>query len=229
CSRRCSLPPNFTTARQEIRGAGLRHARDPRATCFPNLHPILAHPDTQRPPPKPTTRLGGGHMRIVRVLAFGVFAALLVACGAWTLAWFATSPGPADAIQAAAEPKSPKSTIVHEVVPEPPSSSAISAASERKLVGATIHLNSNPQGANATASLGSGCLPRGWMDLAPEGPFTVPFPHKGCVPSTPPGETDPAHPGGSDPNPVPDPIFVTLQGCPAPEAGTKPARSAASH
>jgi hypothetical protein len=168
-------------------------------------------------------------MRIVRVLAFGVFAALLVACGAWMLAWFATSPGPADAIQAAAEPKSPKSTIVHEVVPEPPSSSAIPAASERKLVSATIHLNSNPQGANATASLGSGCRTPCSIELATDGPFTVTFTHKGFVPSTIPVQIEPAQPGGSDPKLVPDPILVTLQALPAPEARTKPARSAASH
>ena len=57
-------------------------------------------------------------MRIVQILAFGVFAALVVACGAWALAWFGTSPGPPSAIQAASEPKSPKSTVVLEVAPE---------------------------------------------------------------------------------------------------------------
>jgi len=164
-------------------------------------------------------------MRIVRILAFGVFAALLVACGAWTLAWFATSPGPADAVQA--EPKSLKSTIVHEVAPERPSSGTIPAASERKLVGATIHLNSNPQGANATASLGSGCRTPCSIELATDGPFTVTFTHKGFVPSTIPVEIE--SPGGSDPKLVPNPIFVTLQALPALEARTKPARSTARH
>jgi hypothetical protein len=168
-------------------------------------------------------------MRIVRVLAFGVLAALLVACGAWTLAWFATSPGPADAIQAAAEPKSPKSPMVHEVVPEPPSSGAIPAASERKVVSATIHLNSNPQGANATASLGSGCRTPCSIELATDGPFTVTFTHRGFVPSTVPVEIAPTQPDGLDAKFTPDQIFATLQPLPAREAKTKPTRSAARH
>ena len=92
-------------------------------------------------------------MRIVQILAFGV-AALLVACGAWALAWFGTSSGAPNAIQAALEPNSPKSTIVLEVTPAHQSSGEIPAAPERKSVSATIHLNSNPQGADATASLG---------------------------------------------------------------------------
>ena len=32
-------------------------------------------------------------MRTLQILASGVFAALLVACGAWALAWFGTSSG----------------------------------------------------------------------------------------------------------------------------------------
>src|SRR6266498_5401324 len=50
-------------------------------------------------------------MRTLQILPFGVFAVLLVACGAWVLAWFGTSSGPLNEIQAAAEPKSPKSTV----------------------------------------------------------------------------------------------------------------------
>jgi hypothetical protein len=166
--------------------------------------------------------------RSTKAASFGVFAALLVACGASTLAWFATSPGPADAIQAAPEPKSPKSTLVHEVAPERPSSGAIPAAAERKFVSATIHLNSNPQGADATA-LGSGYRTPCSIELSTESPFAVTFTRKGFVPSTIFVEIEPAQPGGSDPKFVPDPIFVTLQALPAPEARTKPARSAARH
>ncbi len=66
-------------------------------------------------------------MRTLQILASGVFAALLVACGAWALAWFGTSSGPPNAIQAAAEPKSPKSTIALEVAAEPKSPKSIIA------------------------------------------------------------------------------------------------------
>ena len=164
-------------------------------------------------------------MRRVRVLAFGVFAALLVACGASTLAWFGTTPEPAETNQAASEPKSPKSAAGLEVAPERQSSGSIPAAPKRKLVSATIHLNSNPQGADATASLGSGCRTPCSIELSADGPFTVTFTHKGFFPSTIPVEIEPAQPGGSDGKFAPDPAFAMLQALPAPEAKTKPARS----
>jgi hypothetical protein len=64
-------------------------------------------------------------MRALQVLTFGMFAALLVACGAWTLAWFGTVPAPPSVVQAAPEPGSPSGTI---------------------------HLNSDPQDTDATTS-----------------------------------------------------------------------------
>jgi len=194
----------------------------------PNLRPILAHPRGRRNARlNPPLASAGGHMRIVQILAFGVFAALVVACGAWALAWFGTSPGPPSAIQAASEPKSPKSTVVLEVAPERQSSGEIPAAPERKSVSATIHLNSNPQGADATASLGSRCRTPCSIELSADGPFTVTFTRKGFVPSTIPVQIEPAQPGVLDAKFTPDPIFAALQPLPAPEAKINPARSAA--
>jgi hypothetical protein len=164
-------------------------------------------------------------MRTLQILAFGVFAALLVVCGAWALAWFGTSPGPPNAIQAAAEPKSPKSTIALEVAPERQSSGEIPAAPERKSVSATIHLNSSPQGADATASLGWRCRTPCSIELLADGPFTVTFTRKGFVPRTIPVQIEPTQPGVSAKF-APDPIFAALQPLPAPEAKSKPTRSA---
>ena len=196
----------------------------------PNLRPILAHPGGRRNARlNPPLASAGGHMRIGQILAFGVFAALVVACGAWALAWFGTSPGPPSAIQAASEPKSPKSTVVLEVAPERQSSGEIPAAPERKSVSATIHLNSNPQGADATASLGSRCRTPCLIELSADGPFTVTFTRKGFVPSTIPVQIEPAQPGVLDAKFTPDPIFAAVQPLPAPEAKINPARSAARH
>lgn len=75
----------------------------------------MARPAPHGPP--------GRHMRIVQVVTFGMFPALLVACGAWALAWFDTVPAPPSVVQAAPEPRLPSETI---------------------------HLNSDPQGADAT-------------------------------------------------------------------------------
>jgi hypothetical protein len=166
-------------------------------------------------------------MRTLQILAFEVFAALVVACGAWALAWFGTSSGPPNAIQAAAEPKPPQSTIALEVAPERQSSGEIPAAPERKSVSATIHLNSSPQGADATASLGWRCRTPCSFELSADAPFTVTFTRKGFVPSTIPVQIEPAQPGRSDAKFAPDPIFTALQPVSAPEAKSKPARSAA--
>src|SRR6266498_1122826 len=208
--------PNFPTAQ---RSAGL-----PRLICVQSWR-IRAGRRTGAP--NPPLASAGGHMRIVQILAFGVFAALLVACGAWALAWFGTSSGAPNAIQAALEPNSPKSTIVLEVTPAHQSSGEIPAAPERKSVSATIHLNSNPQGADATASLGSGCRTPCSIELSADDPFSVTFTRKGFVPSTIP--VQPVRAGGLDAKFAPDPIFATLQPLPAPEAKTKPARSVARH
>jgi len=180
-------------------------------------------------------------MRTLQILASGVFAALLVACGAWALAWFGTSSGPPNAIQAAAEPKSPKSTIALEaaaepkspksiialeVAPERESSGEIPAAPEGKSVSATIHLNSSPQGADATASLGWRCRTPCSIELSADAPFTVTFTRRGFVPRTIPVQIEPTRPGVSDAKFAPDPIFAALPPLPAPEAKSKPARSA---
>src|SRR6266700_120273 len=153
-------------------------------------------------------------MRTLQILASGVFAALLVVCGAWALAWFGTSSGPPNAIQAAVEPKSPKSTIALEVAPE------------RQSVSATIYLNSSPQGADATASLGWRCRTPCSIELSADAPFTVTFTRKGFVPRTIPVQIEPTQPGVSDAKFAPDPIFAALPPLPAPEAKSKPARSA---
>jgi hypothetical protein len=176
---------------------------------------------------KSPVRRAGGDVRKVQILAFGVFAALLVACGAWVLAWFASSSGPLNAIQAAPEPKSPKSTIALEVAPDRPSSVEIPAAPERQSVSVTVHLNSSPQGADATASLGWGCRTPCSIELSADAPFTVTFTRKGFVPSTIPVKIEAAQPGGSDAKFAPDPIFAALQPLPAPEPKSKPTRSAA--
>src|SRR6266496_935872 len=200
----------------------LSHGTAQRRIAPPNLRPILAHPcRAKNRRPNPPLASAGGHMRIVQILAFGV-AALLVACGAWALAWFGTSSGAPNAIQAALEPNSPKSTIVLELTPAHQSSGEIPAAAERKSVSATIHLNSNPQGADATASLGSGCRTPCSIELSADGPFSVTVTRKGFVPST--IAVQPGQAGGLDAKFAPDPIFATLQPLPAPEAKTKPAR-----
>src|SRR6266536_554138 len=186
----------------------LSHGTAQRRIAPPNLRPILAHPGrAKNRRPNPPLASAGGHMRIVQILAFGVFAALLVACGAWALAWFGNSSGAPNAIQA---------------TPEHQSSGEIPAAPERKSVSATIHLNSNPQGADATASLGSGCRTPCSIELSADGPFSVTVTRNGFVPST--IAVQPGQAGGLDAKFAPDPIFATLQPLPAPEAKTKPAR-----
>jgi hypothetical protein len=57
-------------------------------------------------------------------------------------------------------------------------------------------------------------------------PFTVTLTRKGFVPKTIPVQIEPAQPGVSDAKFAPDPIFAALQPLPAPEARSKPARSA---
>src|SRR5262249_21441669 len=137
----------------------------------------------------------GEHCRVVRepvrvkqALAFGV-AASLVAGGAWTAVWFATPP-PASEVQAATAPK---------------------------LASATIHLNSDPQGAEATTSLGSSCQTPCSIKFVIERSFTVTFTHRGFVSSTVPVETEAPQPGTSDAKFSPDPVFAALQPIPQPK------------
>src|SRR6266487_5292931 len=54
----------------------------------------------------------------------------------------------------------------------------------------------------------------------------VTFTRKGFVPRTIPVQIEPTQPGVSDAKFAPDPIFAALQPLPAPEAKSKPARSA---
>jgi hypothetical protein len=138
-------------------------------------------------------------MRIVQVLAFGVFAALLVACSAWAVVWFATPPPPPDAIQAA-----PKSAI------------------------ATIHLNSDPQGTDATTSLGWSCRTPCSIELLVDRPFTVTFTRSGFAPSIIPVKVEAPKPGASDAKFSPDPVFAALQPVTTPKANAAPARIATS-
>ncbi len=96
-------------------------------------------------------------MRIVQVLAFVIFSALLVAGGAWALAWWGT-PRPPDPIEAGLEARPEiKSPGALETAPERRSTGEIQAAPAPKSVSATVHLNSDPRGADATTSRGSGC------------------------------------------------------------------------
>jgi len=124
-----------------------------------------------------------------------VFAALLVVCGAWAVVWFAKSSPSPDAIQAA------------------PASKSVSVT--------TIRLNSDPQGADATTSLGWSCRTPCSIELSVDGPFTVTFTRLGFAPSTIPVQIEAAQPGASDAKFAPDPVFAVLQ-------PLAPARTAAS-
>jgi hypothetical protein len=164
-------------------------------------------------------------MRIVQVLAFVVFSALLFAGGAWALAWWGT-PRPPDPIEAGLEAgPEVKSPGVLETAPERRPTGEIQAAPAPKSVSATIHLNSDPQGADATTSLGSRCRTPCSIELSVDGPFTVTFTHRGFAPSIIPVEIEPAQRGASVKF-SPDPVFAALE--PANKAKIKPARAAAS-
>jgi hypothetical protein len=82
-----------------------------------------------------------------------------------------------------------------------------------------IDLDSNPQGAQAATSLGSGCETPCAMEISAEGPFTVTFTHPGYAPITVGVQMQPGQPGVSDPKFSPNPVFVQL----APQARKKPA------
>ena len=164
-------------------------------------------------------------MRMVQVLAFVVFAALLFAGGAWAFAWWGT-PRPPDPIEAGLEARPElKSPGALETAPERRSTGEVQAAPAPKSVSATIHLNSDPQGADATTSLGSSCRTPCSIELSVDRPFTVTFTHRGFAPSIVPVDIEPAQRGASAKF-APDPVFAAFE--PAHRAKTKPARAAAS-
>jgi hypothetical protein len=110
------------------------------------------------------------------------------------------------------EEQSPASRIVR---PSPPPAGGADPAT----LSGTIDLDSNPQGAQAATSLGSGCETPCAMEISAEGPFTVTFTHPGYAPITVGVQMQPGQPGVSDPKFSPNPVFVQL----APQAKKKPA------
>ncbi len=142
-------------------------------------------------------------MRTVLVLAWGVFAALLVGCGAWAVVWFATSAPPRSAIQP--------------------------ALASNAVIVATIHFNSDPQGADAKTSIGWSCRTPCSIELSLDGPFTVTFTRPGFAPRTVPVELEPGQPGEAHAKFAPNPVFAALPPLRAPKANiTARARTAAS-
>jgi hypothetical protein len=74
----------------------------------------------------------------------------------------------------------------------------------------TIDLDSDPRGAQAATSLGSGCKTPCAMEIAADGPFTVTFTHPGYAPATVNIGMQPGQPGVSNPKFSPNPVFVQL-------------------
>jgi hypothetical protein len=105
----------------------------------------------------------------------------------------------------------------------------VQAAPAPKSVSATINLNSDPQGAEATTSLGWSCQTPCSIELAVERPFTVTFTHRDFASITIPVEIE-----ASDAKFSPDPVFAGLQPIPEskkpisePKKKTEPAKSVA--
>ena len=98
-------------------------------------------------------------------------------------------------------------------LPSPPSSAATVSFS------GTIDLDSDPQGAQAATSLGSGCETPCAMEISADGPFTVTFTHPGYAPATVGVQMQTGQPGVSGLKFSPNPVFVQL----APQAKKKPA------
>jgi hypothetical protein len=130
-------------------------------------------------------------MRVIQFGVLGVFGVLLVGCAAWAFVWFATPPAPSSA---------------SEVTPAPQS------------VSATIQLNSEPQGAEATTSRGWSCRTPCSIKLPVEEPFTVTFTRRGFAPSIVPVQIDPAQPSASEAKFVPESVFAALEPLPGPRA-----------
>ena len=63
----------------------------------------------------------------------------------------------------------------------------------------TIDLDSDPQGAQAATSLGSGCETPCAMEISADAPFTVTFTHPGYAPAAVNIRIQPGQPGVSDP------------------------------
>jgi hypothetical protein len=83
----------------------------------------------------------------------------------------------------------------------------------------TIDLDSDPQGAQAATSLGSGCETPCAMEISADRPFTVTFTHPGYAPTAVTVGMQPGQAGVSGPKFSPNPIFMQL----APQAKKKPA------
>ena len=109
---------------------------------------------------------------------------------------------------------SPASRILSRILPSP---SPPRGADPATLSG-TIDLDSNPQGAQAATSLGSGCETPCAMEISAAGPFTVTFTHPGYAPATVDVRMQ-SGPGVSDPKFSPNPVFVQL----TPQSKRKPA------
>src|SRR6266487_2999472 len=77
----------------------------------------------------------------------------------------------------------------------------------------TIDLDSDPQGAQAATSLGSGCETPCAMEISADAPFTVTFTHPGYAPAAVNIRIQPGQPGVSDPQFSPNPVFVRLGEC----------------
>jgi len=88
-------------------------------------------------------------------------------------------------------------------------------------INGTIDLDSDPQGAQAATSLGSGCETPCAMEISADGAFTVTFTHPGYTPTTVTVGMQPGQPGVSDPKFSPNPVFVQL----VPQSKKKPAVS----
>jgi cell division protein FtsB len=103
------------------------------------------------------------------------------------------------------------------VVPLPPP--AAGAGAPAASLNGTIDLDSDPPGAQAATSLGSGCQTPCAMEISADAPFTVTFTHPGYAPSTVSIGMQPGQPGVSGPKFSPNPVFVQL----TPQSRKKPA------
>jgi hypothetical protein len=88
-------------------------------------------------------------------------------------------------------------------------------------INGTIDLDSDPQGAQAATSLGSGCETPCAMEISADAAFTVTFTHPGYTPTTVTVGMQPGQQGVSDPKFSPNPVFVQL----VPQSKKKPAVS----
>jgi hypothetical protein len=80
-----------------------------------------------------------------------------------------------------------------------------------------VDLDSDPSGAEATTSLGSGCRTPCSLEVTAEGPFTVTFTHAGHVSTTVQVKIQHARMGVSDRKFAPNPVVARLDPVPEPE------------